>query len=319
MREQLRLRVLIPVAVLGLLGAGFGAFAMGGPSEPESIPIRPTSSAAVDTGAVDTGTVDTGMVDTGPAPEPAPAPAPAPAGAGEVDPATWAQQANALCAQARQDIDDLGRFESPSEAKEWFAAAGEILGTFKTDFVALGWPSGQQLAAADVQAGWAEGVLWVDQVRKALAAEDADKLIKLAKETPAETATAKKFNATLRELGADECARSAPTDSAPIRASAALQWQLLKYRAVVVVFYAPDSDLDGAAVVEARAAALDTKAGFVPVDVTNEKQVAAIAIGYEVTGSPTVLVVTRGPKLRSEFKGIVDRKTVAQAVTNALK
>jgi hypothetical protein len=53
--------------------------------------------------------------------------------------------------------------------------------------------------------------------------------------------------------------------------------------------------------------------------VTDEKQVAAIAIGYEVLESPTVLVITRGPKLRSEFRGFVDRETIAQAVTNALR
>jgi hypothetical protein len=78
MRQQLRLRVLVPVAVLGLLGAGFGAFAMGGPAMPESIPV--SSSSAVDTGATDTGAVDTGAADTAPTTtEPAPAPKPAPA------------------------------------------------------------------------------------------------------------------------------------------------------------------------------------------------------------------------------------------------
>ena len=85
MRQQLRLRVLVPVAVLGLLGAGFGAFAMGGPAAPESIPV--SSSAGVDTGASDTGAADTGATDTAPtttesgsaaAPAPTPSPAPTP-------------------------------------------------------------------------------------------------------------------------------------------------------------------------------------------------------------------------------------------------
>jgi hypothetical protein len=76
MRQQLRLRVLVPVAVLGLLGAGFGAFAMGGPAMPESIPV--SSSGAVDTGAVDTGAADTAPTTTEPAPAPKPAPAPTP-------------------------------------------------------------------------------------------------------------------------------------------------------------------------------------------------------------------------------------------------
>jgi len=47
MRQQLRLRVLLPVAVLGLLGVGYGAFAYGqGPDVPESIPVPTTTEAA---------------------------------------------------------------------------------------------------------------------------------------------------------------------------------------------------------------------------------------------------------------------------------
>ena len=77
MRQQLRLRVLVPVAVLGLLGAGFGAFAMGGPATPQSIPV--SSSAAVDTGATDTApaTTEAGSA-AAPAPTPSPAPTPKP-------------------------------------------------------------------------------------------------------------------------------------------------------------------------------------------------------------------------------------------------
>jgi hypothetical protein len=76
MRQQLRLRVLVPVAVLGLLGAGFGAFAMGGPAMPESIPV--SSSGATDTGTVDTSAADTAPTTTEPAPKLAPAPTPKP-------------------------------------------------------------------------------------------------------------------------------------------------------------------------------------------------------------------------------------------------
>ncbi len=46
MRQQLRLRVLLPVAVLGLLGAGVGAFAMGQPAEPASVPLATTAATA---------------------------------------------------------------------------------------------------------------------------------------------------------------------------------------------------------------------------------------------------------------------------------
>jgi hypothetical protein len=44
MRQQLRLRVILPVAVLGLLGAGFGTFAYGQP--PESAPVPPSTTPA---------------------------------------------------------------------------------------------------------------------------------------------------------------------------------------------------------------------------------------------------------------------------------
>jgi hypothetical protein len=309
MRQQLRLRVLVPVAVLGLLGAGFGAFAMGSPATPESIPVHQTSSGAADTGAVDTGAVDT-----------APAPtttAPAPPTAGEVDAAEWSEQANALCAQLRNDVDALGEFESPKEATDWLAQAIEMVGAFETDFAALGWPAGEQAAVADLNASIAEEKQLLEQYAAALEANDADRLIELSQETPEQKAEARQTKAELRRLGADECAKSSPADWGPMRASAVLQWQLIKYPAVVVVFYAPGSPLDDGAVAEARAGAIATNAGFVAVDVTDEKQVAAIATGYEVLGSPTVLVIGRGPELRSHFDTFVDRETVAQAVLNA--
>jgi thiol:disulfide interchange protein len=191
MRQQLRLRVLVPVAVLGLLGAGFGAFAMGGPAAPESMPVtHPTSSAAVDTGAMDTGAVDTAPTTTTAPPPPAP--------------------------------------------------------------------------------------------------------------TTTEAAPP-----------------SAPPKPKPERT--ALEQELAEHRVVVVVFHTPGSDVDGEALFEARAGAAAANAGFLAVDVTKENTVAGIAAEYEVLSSPTVLVVVKSGEARSRFDGYVDRLTVAQAVTNALK
>ena len=179
MQQQLRLRVLVPIAVLGLLGAGFGAFAMGGPEAPESIPVaRPTSSGAVDTGATET----------------TPAPTTAP-----------------------------------------------------------------------------------------------------TETTPA----------------------PAPPKPKPDKPS--LEQELADHRIVVIVFHTPGSDLDAAAVREARAGASAADAGYLAVDVTKEGAVADLAAEYEVAEAPTVLVVIRSGEARSRFNGIVDRQTVAQAVTNALK
>ena len=110
MRQQLRLRVLLPVAVLGLLGAGFGAFAMGSPAAPESIPVpRPTSSAAADTGAADTGATDTGATDTAPATTPAPTPPPTEA----APPAEPAEEQSALARKLKESSVVVVVFHTP--------------------------------------------------------------------------------------------------------------------------------------------------------------------------------------------------------------
>ena len=193
MRQQLRLRVLVPVAVLGLLGAGFGAFAMGGPAAPESIPIpRPTSSAAVDTGATDTGATDTAPATTTAPATPAPPPPP-PTTTEAAPPAEPAEEQTAL-----------------------------------------------------------------------------DKLLK-------------------------------------------------EHKVVVVVFQSPGSDVDSAAVREARAGADKAGVGYLAVDVTKEGAVAELAAEYEVVEAPTVLVVVRSGEAVSRFYGIIDRTTVAQAATDALE
>jgi hypothetical protein len=195
MRQQLRLRVLLPVAVLGLLGAGFGAFAMGGPATPASIPV--SNSGAADTRATDTGAIGAGTNKSKQAPAPAPAPAPASAPA------------------------------------------------------------------------------------------------------PAPTPT------------------PAPSTEPKPESKTTLKHELEANRIVVVVFHTRGSDLDAAAVREARAGAAAAEGGFLAVDVKNERDVADLAAEYEVLGAPTVLVLGHDGALRSRFDGYVDRETVAQAVTNA--
>jgi hypothetical protein len=105
----------------------------------------------------------------------------------------------------------------------------------------------------------------------------------------------------------------------PAEEQTALEKKLAQNKVVVVVFHTPGSDLDAAAVREARAGADSAGVGYLAVDVTNNGAVTELAVEYEVSEAPTVLVVVKSGEAVSRFDGIVDRKTVAQAATNALK
>jgi hypothetical protein len=92
---------------------------------------------------------------------------------------------------------------------------------------------------------------------------------------------------------------------------------LAAHRVVVVVLYSPDAPLDGLATREARAGAMAAGAGFLAVDVLKEKSAAAVVKRSDIRSTPTVLVFRRGQKLTTQFQGVVDRETVAQAAANA--
>jgi type IV secretory pathway VirB10-like protein len=96
-----------------------------------------------------------------------------------------------------------------------------------------------------------------------------------------------------------------------------LKVALAHHPVVVVLFYSPNASYDAIATREARAGALAANAGFVTVNVLKNSQVAKLAAQYGVLESPTVLVFSRGPKLRARLEGYNDRTTIVQAVENA--
>lgn len=288
MRQHLRLRVLLPVAVLGLLGAGFFAWASGGPAAPSSQPIPPPATTT-----------------TAPT-EPAPGPKPT----GAVGAEAWAQQANALCAATNAKVESLGDLETPKQ----FTDSGEdlvaIAKQFDAAFVDLGWPDGEKSTVVALRANTAQSTKVSTQMLAALEAGDVERFLRLG--APLGD-LGDEWDAGVTRLGADTCTK----DATRIRPAGGLEWALLTEPVVVVVFYTPDAVQDTLTILEARAASLATKSGFIAVDVTREQQVQSLAIGYEVLESPSVLVFTRGPKLEARFDGFVDRETVAQAVENA--
>jgi len=97
------------------------------------------------------------------------------------------------------------------------------------------------------------------------------------------------------------------------------------HEVVVVALYAPRSSVDALAMAEARQGAAQAGAGFVPLDVTNEK-IAAPLTSLLTTGAsaadrvlddPAVLVFQRPRTLFVRLSGYTDRDTVAQAAINA--
>lgn len=288
MRQHLRLRVLLPVAVLGLLGAGFFAWASGGPAAPSSEPIPPPATTT-----------------TGPT-EPPPGPKPT----GAVDAKAWAERANALCAATNAKVESLGDLETPKQ----FTDSGEdlvaIAKQFDAAFVDLGWPDSEKSTVVALRANTAQSTKVSTQMLAALQAGDVERFLRLG--APLGD-LGDEWDAGVTRLGAHTCTK----DATRIRPAGGLEWALLTEPVVVVVFYTPDAVQDTLTILEARAASLATKSGFIAVDVTREQQVQSLAVGYEVLESPSMLVFTRGPKLEARFDGFVDRETVAQAVENA--
>ncbi len=104
-----------------------------------------------------------------------------------------------------------------------------------------------------------------------------------------------------------------------------LALELQTHEVVVVALYAPKSSIDALVLGEARQGAAAAGAGFVALNVTNEK-IAAPLTSLLTTGAsaadrvlddPAVLVFQRPRMLFVRLSGYTDRDTVAQAATNA--
>jgi hypothetical protein len=106
---------------------------------------------------------------------------------------------------------------------------------------------------------------------------------------------------------------------------AALASALASHPVVVVSLYAPRSSVDELATAEARHGATLAGAGFVALNVADEKIVSPLS--SLLTGAPTaadrvldgpaVLVFQRPRTLFVRLNGFADRDTVAQAAANA--
>lgn len=92
---------------------------------------------------------------------------------------------------------------------------------------------------------------------------------------------------------------------------------LRKHSVVVVSLSTPRGQDDQFAVAEAKAAAIEMRAGYVDLNVYRQRPGTAILRRLGVLTTPATLVVRRPGAVYSNFKGFVDRDVVEQAVADA--
>jgi hypothetical protein len=287
MRSQLRVEVFLPLAVLAVMGLAVGAFAVSrtpaGDNTPAPAPKGKPHAPAT--------TVQKKRKAKGTT----------------VTLASWARDANAVCDGLSRQIDDLAGSPTASDPLAEISQTIKLDNTAFARLDALPRPpanadaitrmvvlfkkfTGTEKRALDAL-GQGDFSLYIELDGKAFAA--GDRAIEIA-----------------RRLGARACVedRSA-TDR--------LQEQLAKHDAVVVAVRTPDGNVDALAVGEARAGAAERNAGFLSVDVYDTREIALLALKYELRDAPSILVFGRGPKLETVFSGYVDRDIVAQAIVDA--
>lgn len=287
MRSQLRLRVILPVAVLGLLGLGVGAFAMGGPPDSAGAPLTTTTTATPTTTSE----------------EPV---------AGTLSRAAWAARANELCAKGNSEVRRLGQpaFGDEQALVAYLEDVLEIVRRNEQAFAALGWPEGEKARVQRVWASYREDLKIGAAALEALKARDEVRLVQLSKRLNDADASV----GILKKLGAERCLEDAFAPADPERG---LAGALEENKVVVVLFYAPGSAYDTIQAREARAGAAAGGAGFLAVDVSKDRQVSSLAAAFSVRDAPAILVVKRGVRIAVRIDGYADRETVAQAAANA--
>ena len=100
---------------------------------------------------------------------------------------------------------------------------------------------------------------------------------------------------------------------------------LKRHSVVVLALVAPNSQVDGLTLAEAKAGAADAHVGFATIDVGNNAQVEALSalLGTSADAqnrlldAPAVLVFQKPQALYVRLNGYVDASTVEQAAVNA--
>jgi hypothetical protein len=296
MASHFRLHVLLPIAVLGLLGIGVGAFAFGHrPLPGSSDPQTPLPPLAGTTTSKQHHSTDQALF-------------------------AWAKKADAWCAGVNTTLAKLEPPTTTDDLDLYLAKVVQIQDNAAAAFPKLGYPKGHKEAVVRLQRNLR---------RSALASHAAFRAIRSADQYGFARAIKRwgeldnNWDSQMKRLGALVCAAES-ADAASARsiakygsAAAALNAALLHKKVVVVLFYAPGDAYDTIQTRETRAGALDAKAGFLALDVTKNDEVAALASRFDVRNAPATIVFVRGLKVFYRVNGYMDRQAVAQAATDA--
>jgi hypothetical protein len=93
--------------------------------------------------------------------------------------------------------------------------------------------------------------------------------------------------------------------------------QLATHNVVIVLLYDPNARVDDYSLAETQLGAKDAGAGFLAVDVMNQRQASPFTTAYGVLQDPTILFFKRPGKLALKLVGYADHDTIAQAAKNA--
>ena len=271
MASQLRLHVLLPLAFLGLIGAAFGVYTMGkAPSGGSGDPGVPLITTHPDKTK----------------------PKPAPQATDE-----WVNGLEAWCGGFQAQY---LKIDEPQALADYESVVGEYVELWdavQPTFIKLGLPPQKRATALALRRNideTASKMRWVFNRFQALDVaaiqNQLDELDALDTERVA----------LLRRLGAGTCLDEKNKGVAHLaiqRAPLLINSQLQRYGKVVVLFYEPGASYDSIQTREARAGALLAHAGFVSVNVSNNREVGQLASQYNVLQSPTVGAPKSGPSV----------------------
>jgi len=279
LRSNLRVRVLVPTAVLALLGIGAGAFAFSGTPGGSDEPLPPIKRPAAQ-GA--TGTPGVTL-------------------------AAWRKGANAICATLNDDTAELATPQSQAELLVLLPASLDMAQAAIVELRAVPAPKAK---AKRIERMLRQFERFVSAERQAVTALQGNDPEAFSELTARAFAANDAGSAIARDLGAPKCAVGSTEDTE-------LETALRRDRIVVAVLYSPGSSVDTMTIREARAGAALAGAGFVALNVYDTHEIAPVTAQYAVRESPSVLVFVRHRGAVSQFAGYLDRDTVAQAADNA--